>query len=212
MTPWILLVGSLLGAAMGYLGAWLSPRWTDTPRKTWELAATAAVGGLICFMLARKFGLDNAFWHALIFVAVLLTASVVDLYEKIIPNETILFGLGAGILLQTISPAGTWMQHIYGAAFGFGALLLLALLYKGGMGLGDVKLAAVIGWFLQWPHVGMGLLFAFLAGGVISLILLASGKITRKDHVPFGPFLAGGALVASLWGNEILTWYLGLGG
>lgn len=212
MTPWILLAGALLGAAMGYLGAWLSPRWTDSPRKTWELAATAGVGALLCFLLAQRLGMSNAFWHLLIFVAVLLTASLVDLHQKIIPNETILFGLGAGLLLQALSPAGTWMQHLYGAAFGFGVLLLLAVLYKGGMGLGDVKLAAVIGWFLQWPQVGMGLLLAFLAGGLISLLLLATGKISRKDHLPFGPFLAGGALVASLWGNEILNWYLGLGG
>lgn len=212
MITWVTLVGALLGAAMGYLGAWLSPRWTANPRKPWEPVATAAVGTLVCFFLARRFGLDNAFWHYLIFASVLVTASLVDLHEKIIPNETVLFGLGAGVLLQTLSPVGTWMQHLYGSAFGFGLLLLLAVIYKGGMGLGDVKLAAVVGWFLQWPLVAMGLLLAFLAGGLVSLALLLTGRITRKDHVPFGPFLAGGGIVAAIWGSQLLNWYLGVGG
>jgi leader peptidase (prepilin peptidase) / N-methyltransferase len=208
---WVHVAGALLGASLGYLGAWLSPRWTELPRKTWELFATAAAGAVIAYLMAVKFGFSNAFWHQLIFLSVLLTASLVDLHDRIIPNETVLFGLGAGALLQLLSPAGTWLQHLYGAAFGFGILLLLALLYKGGMGMGDVKLAAVIGWFLQWPLVGMGLLLAFLAGGLVSLLLLVLGRISRKDHVPFGPFLAGGAVVAAVWGSEILNWYLRLG-
>jgi leader peptidase (prepilin peptidase)/N-methyltransferase len=91
------------------------------------------------------------------------------------------------------------LGSLLGAVLGGGALLVIALVYPRGMGMGDVKLAAYEGLFLGFlsiGHVVLGLFLGFLVGSVGGIALLATGVRTRKDHVPFAPFLAGGALLA----------------
>ena len=80
------------------------------------------------------------------------------------------------------------------------------------MGMGDVKLALVLGLFLGWlglGHVAAGLFLGFLAGAVIGAALLVTGRRTRRDHLPFAPFLAVGATVAVLAGRQLVDWYTG---
>lgn len=204
-----LLAGVAIGAALGYGGARLSPRWLQKPQWGPSAYAAAAVNAVLVGLLAGSHDLGRYFWTQLVFVSILTLASLVDLHERIIPNEVVLFGLVAGLLLAFLAPypERTWLQAVAGAAAGFGFLLLLALLVKGGMGLGDVKLAAVIGLFLGLKWVGMGLVFAFLAGGVLSGLLLLLRIVGRKDHVPFGPFLALGAAVTAIYGPQIWQWY-----
>jgi leader peptidase (prepilin peptidase) / N-methyltransferase len=82
------------------------------------------------------------------------------------------------------------------------------------MGMGDVKLALLLGLFLGWiglGHVGLGMFLGFLLGAVGGVLLIALGVKSRKDHVPFAPFLAGGTAVAILVGQPFLDWYLGIG-
>jgi leader peptidase (prepilin peptidase)/N-methyltransferase len=89
---------------------------------------------------------------------------------------------------------------------------VLALLRPGELGLGDVKLAAslglILGW-IGWGHVMLGAFAGFLLGGLFSIGLLATGRATRRSHIPFGPFMLAGALVTAAWGAPLLAAYLG---
>lgn len=209
MVGWQIPVAALLGAGLGYGGARLAPRWLKARPRPWEAWVVAAVGALLASLLALEHPLDQYFCQHLFFFTLLLMAAQVDLHERIIPNELVLAGLvgGAALLLVIPYPEKTWLQAVGGAGLGFGLLLLLALLVKGGMGLGDVKLAAVIGLFLGYPLVGMGLLFAFLAGGFVGGLLLVLRVVGRKEAIPFGPYLALGAALTAIYGLPIWLWY-----
>jgi leader peptidase (prepilin peptidase)/N-methyltransferase len=206
---WQTLAGVALGGALGYTGGWVSPRWLQKPPQRWETYALAAVTALLAGLLAHRYGLGGYFWQHLFFIAVLTTASLIDLHDKIIPNQLVLFGLGVGAVLLFAAPYAdkSWIGALGGGAAGFGALFLLAILVKGGLGFGDVKLAAVIGLFLGIQWVAMGLMLAFLAGGLIGILLLVFRIVGRKDMIPFGPYLAFGAILTSIYGQQIWDWY-----
>lgn len=212
-------IAGLVAAGLGLLGTWLSPRWLEEtrprPRDFW---AVGLLGLLIGGAIGYIHGPSGTTWQYSVLTGALLTASLVDLKERIIPNEVVLATLALSLLLQLIAPNGTWPQALIGLGFGFGVLLLLALLYKGGMGFGDVKLMAAIGFVLTWKSdVAFGyyptavqLLISFILGGVISMGLIVTRKVGRKDAIPFGPFLAVGAIITMLWGAPLMHWYLGV--
>ncbi len=211
-----LSAGAVLGAALTLFGTWLSPRWTQTPRrKIWEFLVTGVAGAVLGGTLAYKLaGLSAAYFFYVILAGVLVTASLVDLHDRIIPNELVLFAAGAGIVMRIVAqlsqvPVGTWLSALWGALFGAGLLFLLGLLYRGGLGMGDVKLAGALGLYLGFLNTAVGLMIAFILGGAVSLILLLARVVGRKDYIPFGPFLAAGALIAMIWAREILA-YLNL--
>jgi leader peptidase (prepilin peptidase)/N-methyltransferase len=97
-----------------------------------------------------------------------------------------------------------------GGAIGFGIFLLIALVSRGGMGWGDVKLAALIGLATGFPLVILAIIMGAILGGIVAVALVITGKRQRRQTIPFGPFLALAAMITLLWGNNILNWYLGL--
>ncbi|MEW8978715.1 MAG: A24 family peptidase [Symbiobacterium sp.] len=204
-------VGAGLGGVLGYLGARLSVRWLPQPAPPWAGWALVGVTGLAVALLGLTHPLTPYFWHQLLFVAILLVAAFVDLQDRIIPNELVLFGLVAWLLVMLLAPYGdkSWLSALGGGAAAFAFFYLLAVLVPGGMGMGDVKLALVMGLFLGLKWVAMALFFAFVLGGLVAGVLLATGKVGRKGHLPFGPFLALGGLVTLLWGSQIWAWYAG---
>lgn len=209
---WQVALAAAVGAGLGYLGGWLAPRWLEKRPQPWTIYPLVAITALCTGLLAVAHPLTATyFWHQLLFIAILTTAAYVDVHERIIPNELVLFGLAAGLLLMLVAPypEKSWVQALSGGAAGFGFLLLLALLVPGGMGMGDVKLAAVMGLFMGLTYIGMGLIFSFLAGGIISAGLLIARAVGRKGHLPFGPFLALGSIVTVIYGWEIWVWYMG---
>ena len=92
---------------------------------------------------------------------------------------------------------------------GGGLLLLIAVVSKGGMGGGDIKFAAALGLCFGWQSLLLTLLLSFALGGIGGALLLALKLKSRKDFIPFGPFIALGALITLLYGNTIITWYIG---
>lgn len=86
-------------------------------------------------------------------------------------------------------------------------MLFIYWLSRGGMGFGDVKLAAVIGFWLGTEKALLALLLAFVLGGTAAVLLLASGRRSRREAIAFGPFLCLGAAIGLLWGNALLNWY-----
>lgn len=144
----------------------------------------------------------------LVFVSVLVAVSVTDLERRIIPNAVLLWGAGIGLAILAATDPSQLPEHVGAALAAGGLLLLAALLYPRGMGMGDVKLAAVMGLFLG-RSVGPALLVALLAGSVVGIAMIArQGAAARKAAIPFGPFLALGGVVGLLAGNELIEAYL----
>ncbi|BDG60290.1 prepilin peptidase [Caldinitratiruptor microaerophilus] len=199
------LAGAAIGGVLAWLGAWVSPRWTTRPRGAWEWALCTVLGAALGYGFGRgPAGLGPEFLRLAVLSAVVITASLVDLHDRIIPNELLLAAAALWLVLQVADPAG-WLQALAGGAFGFGVLFLLGMLFRGGMGMGDVKMAGVVGLYLGWPAALAALLAAFVAGGLVSLALLALRRVGRKDQIAFGPFLAAGAIVAAL-GTPGIAW------
>jgi leader peptidase (prepilin peptidase) / N-methyltransferase len=170
-------------------------------------AVELATAGLVaaCFV---KFGLSGEAFLAAFFCVVLVVLSAIDLTHRIVPNRIVLPAALVVLLAQTaLNPSPEWALGALGAA---GFLFLAALAYPAGMGMGDVKLALLLGAMLG-RLVGVGLMLGMLAALVPSFVLLARhGSAARKMGIPFAPFLALGALIALFAGQTLLDTYLRL--
>ena len=137
----------------------------------------------------------------------MVAITFIDLDHQIILDGMLALLAASGLMLQLVTGAvGFWSMWL-GALVGGGLLLAMAIISQGGMGGGDVKFAAALGFWLGWPGILLGLFIGFVAGGLVSLLLLVSGLRGRKDFIPFGPFIALGAWIALLYGKQILAWY-----
>lgn len=144
----------------------------------------------------------------LFFVSTLVAVTVTDLERRIIPNTILAVAAAAAIAIAAVVDPGSIPERLGAAAGAGGLLLAAALAYPRGMGMGDVKLAAVMGLYLG-VSVAPALLIALAAGSVSGLVIMARGGLeARKQAIPFGPFLALGGVVALLAGPELIDWYL----
>ncbi len=144
----------------------------------------------------------------LVFVTTLVAITVTDLERRTIPNKILLAAAVLGLAIVAIGDPASLPQRLIAAAAAGGGLFLVALAYPRGMGLGDVKLAAVMGLFLG-RNVAPALIVALLAGSLVGLTMIVRhGAQARKEAIPFGPFLALGGVVALLAGDPIVEWYL----
>jgi leader peptidase (prepilin peptidase)/N-methyltransferase len=146
----------------------------------------------------------------LVLVAFLVPLALIDLEHKLLPNKLTGPAAIAAIVVGTaLDPGGEVGRLIAGAAAG-GAFLLVALAAPGGMGMGDVKLAGVLGLFLG-SAVAPALMIALVTGVIVSVGVIASKGVAggRKTAIPFGPFLAFGGFVAMLVGTGLMDSYLG---
>ena len=176
-----------------------------SPRYPFVEAITAAS---YCAVIAVS-GFDQDALLGLAFVTMLIPVALIDLDHRIIPNRILLpAAIAAPVILAVTDPDALPAHLIAGAAAG-GFFLLAALVYPRGMGMGDVKLAGVMGLYLG-RNVAPAILFALIAGTIVGIAIIArKGSVQgRKTAVPFGPFLAAGGLVGLLAGNEIVNWYL----
>lgn len=149
----------------------------------------------------------------LLFAALLIALFVIDLEHQILPNVLTVPGIAAGFLLSTVAPPGPASSAI-GIGLGAGVLYGIAAGYylvrrEEGMGMGDVKMLAMIGAFLGWPAVVLTLVLSSLSGAVIGIVLMAARGADMRYAMPFGTFLAIAAFIAMLAGDPIITWYLG---
>jgi leader peptidase (prepilin peptidase)/N-methyltransferase len=140
------------------------------------------------------------------FALMLVAVFFIDLDYQIVPNAITYSGLILGLLLAI--PLGRLVPSVLSALGASAFFLLIAILSRGGMGGGDIKLAAMMGAFLSWPAVAVALLLAFTSGAGAGLVLMVLRKRTRKDPIPFGPSLAVGGLIALFAADGLLRWYL----
>ncbi|AEF95023.1 Prepilin peptidase [Desulfotomaculum nigrificans CO-1-SRB] len=179
-------------------GARISPRYPVV-----ELAT-----GLAFVLLVMVFGWQIKTLGYLILFCGLLTASLIDWDHQIIPDQISLLLVGAGLILQALQSTGTLINGIIGGLLGGGLLLVLAVLSKGGMGGGDIKLVTGIGVFLGWQLLLVSLFLSFIIGSLLSGIWILIKRQGLKTAVPFGPFLSLGAIITLFYGEQILNWYL----
>jgi leader peptidase (prepilin peptidase) / N-methyltransferase len=144
----------------------------------------------------------------LAFLAMLIAITGIDLDHQIIPDAITLPGILTGALVSLASDGRGWLDSLLGVAIGGGIFFVIILASGGGMGGGDMKLGAMLGAFLGWKLTLVAIFIAVIAGGVLAAGVLVAGRKSRKDAIPFGPFLALGGAVALFWGPTVLTWYL----
>jgi leader peptidase (prepilin peptidase) / N-methyltransferase len=162
--------------------------------------------------LGLKFGREAALWPALALAVTLVAAAATDLEQRIIPNRLMMAGAVLALVLWTLADPSRLPENLIAGAAAGGFLLIAALAYPAGMGMGDVKLAAVMGLFLG-RSVGPALFVGFAAGAVAGMAIMAArGAAARKQGVPFAPFLALGGIVGLLFGSGLIDWYVDVSG
>jgi leader peptidase (prepilin peptidase) / N-methyltransferase len=172
----------------------------------WVYPAVELLTALLIAACFLAFGWSGKSFVAAFFCAVLVTISATDLSHRIVPNVIVVPAAVVVLVAQTaLEPSAEWALAAFGASF---FLLLAALAYPKGMGMGDVKLALLLGAMLG-RTVPVGLMLGMVAALVPSMVLLARhGSAARKMAIPFAPFLALGGVLALFAGGPIVHWYL----
>ncbi len=187
--------------------------------------------GLVFFLSYLRFGLSAEFAITALWCCVFLAIIFIDWEYKLILNRiTYPAILAALVILGIDSISSDWsvltyiksswpesgvlsidiLNGIIAGAIGFAFFFIVFLINPRGMGMGDIKLAFLIGLVTGLPLVVVALLIGILIGGIVAVIFLLLRKKGRKDVIPYGTFLAIGPIITLFWGNEILDWYLGL--
>ena len=184
------------------------------PRRIlWVELATA----MIFTLLYWHYGLAPELGVMIFYACLFIVISVIDLDHGLILNKVVYPSLVVALVLALMPQP--WLTRwvvtgianaALGGAIGFVIFLLIAIISRGGMGWGDVKLAALIGLATGFPLVIVAIIMAAILGGIVAVALVIGRRKKRRETVPFGPFLALAAMVTLLWGNSILDWYLEL--
>jgi leader peptidase (prepilin peptidase)/N-methyltransferase len=168
-----------------------------------------ALTGLLCAACVLKFGADSDVWAPLVLVLLLVPITLIDLEFTIIPN--VLTGLGAlaAIALVLAFDSGSLVENLISAVAAGGFFFIAAVVYPSGMGMGDVKLAGMLGLYLG-RAVAPAIFAALIAGTIVGGMVMARYGVAegRKKGIPFGPWLALGGLVGLFAGDAIVDWYL----
>lgn len=160
---------------------------------------------VICLM-AVGYSIDLV--KPLIMTSFLVIITFIDYDYQLILDKVLIWLAGAGLLINLYSGNIAIFDMLYGGLAGGGILLLIAIISRGGMGMGDVKFAAVLGLWFGLKLTVLTLFLSFLLGGIGSGLLLAFRLKGRKDMIPFGPYIATSAFIAMLYGESIIRWYL----
>ena len=173
--------------------------------------------GIIFALLYQGYGLTPRLGIMLFYAGLFIIIFVVDLDHGLILNKVVYPALLLALLFALFIPQ-PWIVQVkvkgianfaIGGGIGFIMLFVIALVSRGGMGWGDVKLAALIGLATGFPLVFLAVIMAAILGGIVAVALLITKRKGRKEAIPFGPFLITATFITLLWGSSILSWYLG---
>ncbi|MDD3194102.1 MAG: prepilin peptidase [Oscillospiraceae bacterium] len=193
----------LLGGRCRYCRCTISPRYPLVELTT----------AMLITLQGWRRGITASFFLYAALTAVLVAVAIIDFDHQIIPDGLVLaiamLGLAQLIvvLLPQLGPA-VLLERTAGFLLGGGLFFLISVISRGGMGGGDVKLAAVLGLWFGWKQLLLLMFLAFVSGAFVSVVLLLAHIKDRKEGVPFGPFLAAAAYLVSLFGSELVHWYL----
>lgn len=170
-------------------------------------ATTAALFGAAVYV----FGVGFELVIALVFIPVLVTLAGTDFEHRLLPNVIVGPAAVLGLVLSAFSRPEWWWVYPLAALVVAGSLFMLAIIYPGGMGMGDVKMGGMLGAFLG-PYAALAVFLGALAGTIASGLLMASGKMPRRTALPFGVFMSFGGLVTLFVGPQLWDLYLNLVG
>lgn len=179
--------------------------------------------GILFALLYLYYGLTWELAMVIAYSSILIALLVIDLERKILPNKIVYPGIalafavacfGTILNFQPVSIAhlgfNLWIvDAVIGAITGFILLFIIAMIFRGGMGWGDVKLAGMVGMIVGFPLIFVALFISIVLGGIVAGFLLITRIKKRKEAIPFGPFLAAATIITLLWGEILLKWYLG---
>jgi leader peptidase (prepilin peptidase)/N-methyltransferase len=169
--------------------------------------AVEALTGILFAGAAYEFGMGYALLSALILISVLIALAGTDLEHRLLPNVIVGPAAVVGFALSVLAAPERWWLYLLSAAAVAGGLLLLAIAYQGGMGMGDVKMGGMLGAFLG-PYAALAVFVGALCGALTGGLLMGAGKMRRRSALPFGSFMAIGGLVSLFFGPEIWRFYL----
>ncbi len=181
--------------------------------------------GLLFAFLYWRFGLSYELLIMVIYCCLFIVLAIIDSEHGILPNRIVYAGMIIALIITalgtlfSVEPSFTVnaiprIHHLWvvnaaiGGAAGFLILFIIALISRGGMGWGDVKLTGFIGLAAGFPLVFVAIFLAVVSGGLVAVILLLLKVKRRKEPIPFGPFLAIATIATLVWGSELLHWYL----
>lgn len=171
--------------------------------------------GFVYLYMYSHFGFNIDFIFYSIVFSILIVISIIDFMYQIIPDSLNIIILIIAIIykifkyrLYGVSP--NIVNSILGILLSSGLFLLIAVISKGGMGGGDIKLIGVLGFVLGLRMVCLNILLSFILAGIISIVLLAFKIVGIKDPIPFGPFICFSFMITAIWGDKIINWYLSL--
>jgi leader peptidase (prepilin peptidase) / N-methyltransferase len=204
MTTALLVPAGAAGAAVGWFLAGGVASVHSRRMGTVGRVLVAGGSGLLFVAVAARFGASLALPAYLYLAGVAVALALIDIQVRRLPNAIVLPSyLVGGLLLVPVAFVRGDPAPVLRALVAMVALVsvycALALVYPGGMGFGDVKLAGLLGLylgFIGWRPVWLGTLAGFLLGGIAAAVLLVTGRATRKTHLPFGPCMLAGALAA----------------
>jgi len=166
--------------------------------------------GFLFLFAYLKFGISVQLFIYLLLLAALIVVSFIDYKYMIIPNKITYPLVVVSLLSAVIFDYITIFQSLLGILIPSLLLLIVAFIFKGGMGMGDVKLAAAIGGILGWSYTLTGIFLGSLFGSIIGLSLMGLGIIGRKTRIPFGPFICFGSAIVIFFGETLFNWYINL--
>ncbi|HSK98784.1 MAG TPA: prepilin peptidase [Rubrobacteraceae bacterium] len=167
--------------------------------------------GLLFAAAGYEFGLGVQLVSALVLLSALVALAGIDLEHRLLPNVIVAPAALVGLALSVLVDPGGWYLYPLSALAVAGGLLALAMAYPGGMGMGDVKMGGMLGAFLG-PYAALAVFLGAVIGAGAGGLLIATGKVGRRHHLPFGVFMSIGAVLALFLGPELRGLYLGLVG
>ena len=174
---------------------------------SWRYPAAELLTGIFYLLVYMRFDFPVTIIYTLL-VTSLIIITFIDIDHKIIPNVITLPGIPIGLVLSYFFLPHSIISALIGLLGGSGLLLLMALIYPGGMGGGDIKMIAMLGAFLGWEKVFLTIFLGSLIGSVVGIAMIILKKGGRKTKIPFGPYLAAGAILSIFLGNEIIEYYV----
>ncbi|SDC03585.1 leader peptidase (prepilin peptidase) / N-methyltransferase [Candidatus Frackibacter sp. WG12] len=175
---------------------------------SWQYPLVELLTGIFLTILFIQYQFSVNFWIYAFLTILLMTCTFIDYKHKIIPNKITYPGILIGLILSILFNHITLQSALLGILIPGGFLLLVAIITKGGMGIGDVKFAAMIGTYIGAEYTLIGIFIGSLVGSVLGLGLIGLGLKDRKSRIPFGPLIALGNTLMLFWGEEVVGWYL----
>ena len=182
------------------------------PRRVARWSVLLLISGGLFAHLQRMYGWNSGFVVQATYCSLLLLIAVIDLEHSLIPNALVGFGLLLALGFNVLYATPGLAAALWGAAIGGGIFALLALARRNALGMGDVKLAFLIGMMTGFPGVLQALTLGVILGGLAAGLLLLTRVRRAKQYMPYAPYLVAGSMATLLYGQGITNWYVNLVG